>query len=117
MIDLLQSLLKSSYAKLLEKELEEVRRELAREIAENERLRAENRGLMNSLLGTAGHPPMNAPQMSNVTPHLLRRRSLHQMQARMEKNSVRALRNRVEVAANTENGDGGSAQPEAEKAS
>lgn len=58
--------------------------------AEVERLRGENRALMNSLLGTAGFPPVDFP----ATPPLrelprLRRRSWHQIQAWREADSVR----------------------------
>ena len=46
------------------------------------RLRAENRALMNSLLGTAGFPPVDFPEAPK--PHSLprlRKRSWHQIQA------------------------------------
>ena len=54
--------------------------EVARERAENERLRAENRALLNSLLGTAGFPPVDFPEAPKPQPRL-RRRSWHQLQA------------------------------------
>jgi len=46
------------------------------------RLRAENRALLNSLLGTAGFPPLelSAPPQPRELPRL-RRRSWHQLQA------------------------------------
>jgi hypothetical protein len=49
------------------------------------RLRAENRALMNSLLGTAGFPPVDfpAPSQPRELPRL-RRRSWHQVQAARE---------------------------------
>lgn len=52
---------------------------------EVERLRAENRALLNSLLGTAGFPPVDfpAPQQPRELPRL-RRRSWHQIQAMKE---------------------------------
>ncbi len=75
MIDLLKRLLRSDYVGLLEEEV-------ARERAENERLRAENRALMNSLLSTAGFPPVEFPEAPRPQPlPRLRKRSWHQMQA------------------------------------
>jgi hypothetical protein len=55
------------------------------------RLRAENRALTNSLLGTAGFPPVDFPQEA---PKLLaqtriRKRSWPQMQARRESQAAR----------------------------
>lgn len=49
------------------------------------RLRAENRALLNSLLGTAGFPPVDfaAPPQPRELPRL-RRRSWHQVQAARE---------------------------------
>jgi hypothetical protein len=46
------------------------------------RLRAENRALMNSLLGTAGFPPVDFPEAPKPQPlPRLRKRSWHQIQA------------------------------------
>ena len=48
------------------------------------RLRAENRALMNSLLGTAGFPPVEYPEPAKPPATggpRLRRRSWHQIQA------------------------------------
>jgi len=46
------------------------------------RLRAENRALTNSLLGTAGFPPVEYPEAPKPQPvPRQRRRSWHQMQA------------------------------------
>jgi len=46
------------------------------------RLRAENRALMNSLLGTAGFPPVEFPEAAKPQPlPRLRKRSWHQIQA------------------------------------
>src|SRR6266481_1759599 len=46
------------------------------------RLRAENRALMNSLLGTAGFPPVEFPEGPKPQPlPRLRKRSWHQLQA------------------------------------
>lgn len=56
---------------------------------EVERLRAENRALMNSLLGTAGFPPVDFPEAPKPQPApRLRRRSWHQIQARRERDAV-----------------------------
>jgi len=71
----LKQFLRSDYVRLLEEEV-------ARERAENERLRAENRALMNSLLGTAGFPPVEFPETPKPQPlPRLRKRSWHQIQA------------------------------------
>ena len=49
------------------------------------RLRAENRALLNSLLGTAGFPPLEFPEASKPQPlPRLRKRSWHQIQALRE---------------------------------
>jgi hypothetical protein len=54
------------------------------------RLRAENRALMNSLLGTAGYPPVEFPEASKpqALPRL-RKRSWHQIQAWRETGAAR----------------------------
>ncbi len=50
--------------------------------ADVSRLRAENRALMNSLLGTAGFPPVEFPEAPKPQPlPRLRKRSWHQLQA------------------------------------
>src|SRR2546427_9594440 len=75
MFEKLRQALRSKYVRLLEEEV-------ARERAENERLRAENRALMNSLLGTAGFPPVEFPEAPKPQPlPRLRKRSWHQIQA------------------------------------
>jgi hypothetical protein len=53
------------------------------------RLRAENRALLNSLLGTAGFPPVDfpAPPQPRELPRL-RRRSWHQIQAMKESSAA-----------------------------
>ena len=76
MKDFLERLLRGRYVGLLEGEVA--------------RLRAENRALMNSLLGTAGFPPVEFPEA--VKPQALprlRRRSWHQTQAWRETEAAR----------------------------
>ena len=68
MLERLKNVLRSRYVRLLEGEVA--------------RLRGENRALTNSLLGTAGFPPVDYPEP--VKPQALprlRRRSWHQIQA------------------------------------
>lgn len=75
MKDFLERLLRGRCVSLLEEEV-------ARERSENERLRGENRALMNSLLGTAGFPPVEFPEAPKPQPlPRLRKRSWHQIQA------------------------------------
>ena len=68
MRDFIQRLMRGRYIGLLE--------------ADVARLRAENRALMNSLLGTAGFPPVDFPEAPKpqALPRL-RKRSWHQIQA------------------------------------
>jgi hypothetical protein len=68
MFEKLRQLWRSNYVRLLEEEVS--------------RLRAENRALMNSLLGTAGFPPVEFPEAPKPQPlPRLRKRSWHQLQA------------------------------------
>jgi hypothetical protein len=68
MFEFAKSLFRSRYVGLLEGEVC--------------RLRAENRALMNSLLGTAGFPPVEFPEVPKPQPlPRLRKRSWHQLQA------------------------------------
>ena len=70
MFDHLKRLLRSRYVDLLEGEVS--------------RLRAENRALTNSLLGTAGFPPVEYPEAAKPPATggpRLRKRSWHQIQA------------------------------------
>lgn len=54
------------------------------------RLRAENRALTNSLLGTAGFPPVDYPEAVKPQPlPRLRKRSWHQIQAWRETEAAR----------------------------
>ena len=68
MFEKLKQLWGSDYVRLLEEDVS--------------RLRAENRALMNSLLGTAGFPPVEFPEAPKPQPlPRLRKRSWHQLQA------------------------------------
>jgi hypothetical protein len=76
MLDWFRKLIQIKYVGLLE--------------ADVVRLRAENRALMNSLLGTAGFPPVEFPEAPK--PQALRRvrkRSWHQIQAWRANGAVR----------------------------
>jgi hypothetical protein len=76
MKDFFELLLHGRYMGLLESEVS--------------RLRAENRALVNSLLGTAGFPPVEFPEA--VKPQAvprLRKRSWHQLQAWRESGAIR----------------------------
>jgi len=53
------------------------------------RLRAENRALLNSLLGTAGFPPVDFPVAKLTEAPRVRRRSWHQIQAWQEARAAR----------------------------
>ncbi len=71
---------RSRYVRLLEEEVE--------------RLRGENRALLNSLLGTAGFPPVDLPEakpLANTTPRI-RRRSWPQIAALREIEEARRQR-------------------------
>ena len=75
MLEWLKNTMRSKYIRMLEEEV-------ARERMETERLRGENRALMNSLLGTAGFPPVEFPEPPKPQPlPRLRKRSWHQIQA------------------------------------
>jgi hypothetical protein len=76
MKNFLQRLLRGGYVGLLE--------------ADVARLRAENRALMNSLLGTAGFPPVEFPEAPKPQSlPRLRKRSWHQIQAWRESCATR----------------------------
>ena len=77
MKDFIQKLLNNRYVGLLEGEVE--------------RLRAENRALTNSLLGTAGFPPVDYPPTSQQPREIprARKRSWHQIQAWRESEVVK----------------------------
>jgi hypothetical protein len=76
MLNWLYKLLQTRYVGLLEGEVA--------------RLRAENRALTNSLLGTAGFPPVEYPEPAKPQPlPRLRKRSWHQIQAWRETEAAR----------------------------
>jgi hypothetical protein len=74
--------MRSRYVRLLEEQL-------ARERAEVERLRAENRAMLNSLLSTAGAPPIEAPPMHPAQIAPIRRRSWSQIATMREIEAAR----------------------------
>src|SRR5438309_10538024 len=76
--------MRSRYVRLLETQV-------ARERGEIERLRAENRALLNSLLRTAGVPPVEAPPAHPAQIAPIRRRSGHRL-PQLEKSKPRARR-------------------------
>src|SRR5713101_5910698 len=92
MLEKLKHLWRSSYVRVLEEEVS--------------RLRAENRALMNSLLGTAGFPPVEFPEAPKPQPlPRLRKRSWHQVQAWRETEANRdAVTNFDEKSSERSNG-------------
>lgn len=74
--------LRGRYVRMLEAEIERERREI-------ERLRGENRALLNSLLGTAGVPPIEAPPAHPAQIAPIRRRSWSQIAATREIEAAR----------------------------
>jgi hypothetical protein len=75
--DAIRGCFKTRYVGLLEEEVA--------------RLRAENRALLNSLLGTAGFPPVEfAEPVKPVELPRLRRRSWQQMQMKREQEAMKA---------------------------
>src|SRR5580704_14536873 len=86
--DFLQRLLQNRYVVLLEGEVE--------------RLRAENRALTNSLLGTAGFPPGEYPATSSQPREIprARKRSWHQIRALRESEAARCTAVSVDERAN-----------------
>jgi hypothetical protein len=84
--------LRGSYVCLLEDELRRSREDVARERAEVARLRLENRALLNSLLGTAGVPPVEEPsahRYGGQAVAAVRRRSWPQIAASRESEAER----------------------------
>jgi hypothetical protein len=79
--------MRSRYVRLLEEQV-------ARERAEAERLRTENRAMLNSLLGTAGVPPIETPPAHPAQIAPIRRRSWPQIAAAREIEAGREARAR-----------------------
>jgi hypothetical protein len=76
MLNFIRRLMESKYVGLLEGEVT--------------RLRAENRALTNSLLGTAGFPPIDFPEaVKPAALPRLRKRSWHQIQAWRQSGAAR----------------------------
>ncbi|HEY2353229.1 MAG TPA: hypothetical protein VGH83_12000 [Candidatus Acidoferrum sp.] len=76
MKEFVQKMLRGRYVALLEEEVV--------------RLRGENRALTNSLLGTAGFPPVDFPEALKPQGFSrLRKRSWHQIQMQREKGAAR----------------------------
>ena len=92
MLDWLRKLMQIKYVGLLE--------------ADVARLRAENRALMNSLLGTAGFPPVDFPEAPKPqTLPRVRKRSWHQIQAWRQSGAARDAADNAEfVRASKANG-------------
>jgi hypothetical protein len=86
---------RSRYVRMVEEELAMAR-------AEVERLREENRALLNSLLGTAGVPPIEVPRTQVSTP-AVRRRSWSQIATVREIEAARAEQKREREARRNEN--------------
>jgi hypothetical protein len=84
--------MRSRYVRLLEAEI-------ARDRAEIERLRTENRAMLNSLLGTAGVPPIETPPVHPAQIAPIRRRSWSQIAAAREIAAGREAREREQSGA------------------
>jgi hypothetical protein len=79
----LREIFKSSYARHLEEE--------------NARLLKENRALLNSVLGIAGHNPVELPQEAVAPPKITRSGlSMHQVQKKTERESERRMLARLQ---------------------
>jgi hypothetical protein len=92
MFKLVKTWLRPRYVQLLEEDVA--------------RLRAENRALMNSLLGTAGFPPLEFPEVPKpqALPRI-RKRSWHQIQAWRQSGAERDAADNTEfVRASKANG-------------
>jgi hypothetical protein len=86
-----RQMLRGRYVRLLEEELTRARADAERLREEIIALRAENRAVVNSLLGTAGVPPIEAPRAVTNT-SAVRRRSWTQIATAREIEAGRAER-------------------------
>jgi hypothetical protein len=84
MLEALKQLFRSRYVTSLE--------------ADNARLRQENRALLNSLLATTGHAPLDEPAKHASAP-MPRRQSWHQLQRRTEVESFQRMTKNTEKTA------------------
>lgn len=91
----------SRYVRLLEEERARLLAEIERFRATISQLNKENRSLVNSLLGTAGVPPMSEDERG-PQPHVPRR-SWHQIQRVNERASERKLAERLKAEAESAN--------------
>jgi hypothetical protein len=89
--DHVRQALRTRYVRLLEEELARGRGETERLREEIAALRSENRAVINSLLGTAGVPPIETPRAFVTTP-AVRRRSWSQIATTREIEAARAER-------------------------
>jgi hypothetical protein len=89
--------MRSRYVRLLETEI-------ARNHAEIERLRTENRAMLNSLLGTAGVPPIETPPVHPAQIAPIRRRSWSQIAVAREIAAGREARVREQSGAQGQRG-------------
>lgn len=64
LIEIWRRITMTRYTRDLEGQMSRLHEEVARERTENVRLRAENRALLNSILGIAGIPPIVVPDMA-----------------------------------------------------
>src|SRR5580700_8007601 len=80
-----RSALRGGYVRLLEDELAHARAEIVR-------LREENRALLNSVLGTAGVPPIETPALHPASVPAVRRRSWPQIATQREIEVAREAR-------------------------
>jgi hypothetical protein len=76
----------------LEEQLERERAEVTRERAATDRLKEENRALLNSLLGTAGVPPVETPRPTPQGISAVRRRTWPQIASTREIEAARQSR-------------------------
>lgn len=93
-IDSVRRLFAGRYVRLIEVELMRARDEVSRERGEIARLRLENRALLNSLLGTAGVPPVEDPRPVPPPIAPIRRRSWPQVAAARESHAAAQTRAR-----------------------
>jgi len=82
-----RAVLRGRYVRALEEQL-------VRERADIDRLREENRAMLNSLLGLAGVPPVEVPRVAPAGAPTIRRRSWPQVAATREIEAARNAQSR-----------------------